>query len=607
MLRRRLEMFLVLAFLCSVGVAGCDEEPDQIVTPVDLSPWPAARELHPAAREFPDWAFSLHLWPFDILSPGMTEAEIDERLDLAADAQANAVIVYIEEEHMFGTFVDDAGFAGVRLQIEHLTVRAGELGLRTIVYVNGLEVMTRGAYDSRCGSTGVPTMAGEHPDWVQLDLDGEPIVYACQDSDWLLPDWEDAWISPYSGYRDLFRGRIAELAEAGVDGIYIDATFLPGYQAEGPHRWGSTDPGFTEAFRAATGFDMPAEADLGSPEFRAFLAFRHQAVADYLADLGDAARAAGLVPFWESSTNDTTEGTLLGNDTAVTGRAGLGFSPEVEAEGDWFAAFRMGKAARELNLERPMIYLGWPETSNAAMIELAIALAHSGTYYPTADIPVPPDAFEFMEEIGSILDRRIPYSGGLALVYSTRNQDLTYNDERFFAAWEEAAYQLLMRHLPFRIVPLEYVPEDGLDGFSTAVLPCLESISDEEGAVLAGVHVVSTVCEAGVRDEDWSERSTPLRLEDAGGLDQVRAALPFGLEAPVETLIELYGDREGEHRMYLFAVSPLRSGRVVLTAAEGSSLTVRAYSPGRETTEQTGETVTVPISTVFVVLEVSES
>jgi hypothetical protein len=132
-------------------------------------------------------------------------------------------------------------------------------------------------------------------------------------------------------------------------------------------------------------------------------------------------------------------------------------------------------------------------------------------------------------------------------------------------------------------------------------------MSDEEGSVLAGVPVVAVGCDAGVRDEDWNERSTPLHLEDAGGLDQLRAALPFGLEAPVETLIEFYGDRDGERRMYLFTVSPLRSGRLVLTAAEGSSLTVRAYSPGRETTEQSGETVIVPISSVLVVLEVSES
>ena len=121
--------------------------------------------------------------------------------------------------------------------------------LHTIVYVNGLEVMTRHAFDKSCRPTGTETMATIHPDWLQTDLNGNPIVYSCQHSDWLEPDWEDAWMSPCSGYRDFFKNRIKSLAGAGVDGIYIDATFLPGYQEKSEEtRWGSTDNVFSDLF-----------------------------------------------------------------------------------------------------------------------------------------------------------------------------------------------------------------------------------------------------------------------------------------------------------------------------------------------------------------------
>ena len=153
---------------------------------------------------------------------------------------------------MYRTFVVEAGFADILLSIEHLTAEATQRGLRTLVYVNGLEVMTRGAYDGQCNPTGITTMATAFPQWLQLDLDGEPIVYACQAADWLEPDWEDAWMSPFSGYRELFKTRIGQLAVAGVDGIYIDATFLPGYQADEDNlRWGSAFGSRTMIYRKA--------------------------------------------------------------------------------------------------------------------------------------------------------------------------------------------------------------------------------------------------------------------------------------------------------------------------------------------------------------------
>lgn len=566
--------------------------------------WPAARDPRATQTAFPDWCYSMRLWPFDILTPDMADVEVEDALDVASDAGATAVIFYIEEEHMYGTFVDDAGFDLVLDRVELLTDLASERSLPTLVYLNGLEVMTRGAFDADCNPTGVPTMASTHPDWLQVDLAGEPIVYECVEEAWLSADWEDAWVSPFSGYRDLFKDRITALGEAGVDGIYIDATFLPGFQLdEDALRWGSVDTAFADAFSAATGLAVPTAVDLDDATFRRFLLFRHQAIADYLGELSTVAQDSGMVAFWESSTNDTPESVLLGNETSETGRRGLGFSPEIEPEGDWQAAFRMAKAARELNGERPMIYLGWPETEADAALGFAEAIAHSNNYYPTADAPIPEGAWDLLDEIAPILERRVPYSGNVALVYSARNKDYTWESESWFDAYVEAFTALTARHVPFRLVALEHLPEDGLEA-SVAVLPSLASLSDAEAAILAAKEVAIVEATPGTLDEAGEPRDEAPALDRTLDLEEVAPLLPFGVTAPAATSIEYYGDREGAACMFLFAVSPEPAGELVITGADG--LTVSSYGLAQPADTLSGAEVVVALEAPLVVLEVCD-
>lgn len=591
---------LVLVF-STLLATGCVEYRD---TPVRLVDWPGA-DSEPAREEFPDWAFRMRLWPFDILEPDMADGEIGARLDDAVDHHADTVIFYIESEHMYGSFVDEAGFEAALDRTGVLVAGARERDLRTIVYLNGLEVMTAGAYDADCQPTGTLTMAGEHAAWLQEDLRSQPIVFTCQDADWLEPDWEDAWMSPLSDYRELFRERLVSLAGAGVDAVYIDATFLPGFQPDEDHLvWGSSDPAFEAAFEAATGQALPEDGDHDSDAFRAFAAFRHDVLADYLGDLAASARDEGLVAFWESSTADTPEGTLLGNETAVTGRAGLGLSPEIEPEGDWVAAWRMAKSSRELNGGRPLIYLGWPESRRQARIELATALAHSNTWYPTADSPLPRHADTLLAGIDEVLARRVPYWGDTVLVYSVRNKDATWEDETTFELYAEVSEELAAWHQPFRIAALEYLGEDGVDGARTAVLPGIQALSDGEAALLAGLDVVVWGDATGTRHADWTRRDSPVSLGPKVELDDVLAPLPFEIQAPAGASIEYYTDRDGDERMYLFVVSASSAGHVTLRAAPDEGLAVQTWNLEGEHDEDGGRKVKVRLDSELTVISV---
>jgi len=597
---------LALSLFCMVIFSACSGDDDDDNNQ-EYSSWPAARDARIHATDFPDWAFSMLLWPFDILTLETTDSEIDQALNNAVEEGANTVIFYIEIEHMYGTFVDEEGFTQILERIEYLTLQAMALDLKTIVYLNGLEVMTRGAYDDACDETGITTMASSYPDWLQLDLEGEPIVYGCINEAWLEPDWEDAWISPYSGYRDLFKDRIERLAVAGVNGIYIDATFLPGFQPDEENiRWASTDPDFASAFTAQTGLDVPRAENFDDEAFREFILFRHEALADYLEDLADTAWDLDLVPFWESSTNDSTEGTILGNETAVTGRRGLGFSPEIEPEGQWLDAFRMAKAARDLNQERPMIYLGWPVSEHEALMEFGMAISHSGSYYPTADSPIPDGANALLDSVAWINERRVQYSGNTALVYSFRNKDFTLEDESFMEMYQEAIEALVENHIPFMIATLEFLIEDGLSDVDTVVLPNLAGISDAEADLLNQKNVVLFGQNMGTRDEKWNIRDEAVTFPNTIDFEDINPSLPFALDAPAGTMIEFYGDREGEHQMYLFAVSENPSGQLKLRSNPGTRLSVETYRINRSNELATGEEVSIEIDAAFMVFYVYE-
>ena len=134
---------------------------------------------------------------------------------------------------MYGTFVVDEGFDRMLALLRTVVAEAQDRELRVIVYLNGLEVMTHDAVDpDTCAPLPGDTMARSFPAWLQHDLAGEPIVYSCLDLGWVTPDMEDAWISPFSPYLDLFKSRLAALGEIAVDGVYIDATFMPGLQPD---------------------------------------------------------------------------------------------------------------------------------------------------------------------------------------------------------------------------------------------------------------------------------------------------------------------------------------------------------------------------------------
>ena len=572
--KSRFFVFLVICSAC-------------LLVGVGRSPAPASELERAAADKFPAWAYAMKVWPFDILYPGTSQGQINQRLAVAVNHGANTVIFYIEEEQMYRTFVDESGFSNILQKIGYLIEQSHLRKLKVIGYLNGLEVMAHGAYKNPA----VPTLYRNHPEWVQKDITGKPMVWIGIESDWITKDMEDAWASPYSGFRDLFKDRLKRLGQKGLDAVYIDQASLPGFQNLGD-KWASSDADFASAFKNRYGLSVPVRADWETTAWRKFVYFRHEAVQEYLEDLADTARTYGIAPFFESSANDTLGGTLLGNEPALSVMSGIAVSPEIEPEGDYRTAFRMAKFARDIRQNQPILYLGWPESKTAARREFAAAVCQSGNYYPTADSPFPANAFKFLDGLrSSVLSRRVPYQE-IGLIYSARNKDFSFEDEKTFELYTEAFETLEKGHLPFKIVPLETLTAAALQDVGPIVLPGIESMTDAEFKLVSS-HPVVLVGTNGTRDQWHRARAKPLKFPRVISMSSLKSDMPFTVKAPSGTMIEYYADRDDSRRFYLFAFSTSEGGEIRLVS--GSSLSAIIYELDRKTRTLSGTDITVDI------------
>lgn len=169
-------------------------------------------------------------------------------------------------------------------------------GMKVVIYYPALEVVT---YD---GEVNPRSAAKEHPDWLQVGINGQANVFYGSKEDWVPPEGESAWMSPNSGYRDYFIGRVKKLAaEAGTDGLWMD---VPLYLDTGAP-WSDMSPGAREAFEAwsraqghnnGQGFLTPAVANINDVGFRMWLEWRHINLAEFIEDVRSQALASN--PDW---------------------------------------------------------------------------------------------------------------------------------------------------------------------------------------------------------------------------------------------------------------------------------------------------------------------
>ncbi|MBI4612389.1 MAG: hypothetical protein HY720_02155 [Planctomycetes bacterium] len=453
----------------------------------------AAPPLAAQERVFPDWCHGARIADL-VLSPDTPDRDLGEFVSDAREDGASVILVHFEEENFYGSLVDEGGWRRMLDRAGRLLESARRAGLRVAWYVNGLEVMTPGAARDRER----PSLARSHPDWLQRRAGrggpGTPIVFTGLEYGWIAPDMEDAWICPLSDYGELLRARLSELAGRGLDAVWIDACFLPGVQPGNEPIWGCGCERCRVRFARDTGLSPDFPLIFADPAFQAWLAWREQLVASYLAGLAEHAWSLGVVPFYESSTLDSPDATLLGNDATILSASPIGYAPEIDAPGEeesmaraspeeWTAYLSMLLFARDMAGEKPCWVLQYAGGPSDAERELGMTLAATGNYFPVLGDDDPEarkfsrEAFRLVREVAPLVRASRPLAP-VAVLYSSRARDLhdgarggqySTKGTRFFRSYRAAVGQLVQAHVPFRIVSVPAGPD--LSGVRAVVVP----------------------------------------------------------------------------------------------------------------------------------------
>ncbi len=385
--------------------------------------------------------------------------------------------------------------------IRDVAEAAHKVGNHAFVYIAGTECITAH------GDKVAHTMAKDHPDWLQRKKTGEPAVFGGGTAFWIAPGDEDVWVSPYATeWRKQYMERVRQIAQTGIDGIYIDIPYWMTHFEGWEDSWASFDDYTVAAFKQQTGLDAKRDVKIGDfsdPGFRKWVDFRIQTFTDFLSEISRNAKGVNpeikIIP--EIYPGIEEEAVRVGADVyslydvvdAIAHEYEFG-SGDHMASGrkplDWFRyqvgmhsfrAFAQGKATWILNYS-------WDGDKKVdkreAMMNLAMSEIMAGANFWDApghsmagsnDLETRKKIFDWIKEHEKTfyLPRGPVDPIGVYFSPATRN----YYASDFIASYRGAVILLMQKHLEFQVVTPRTLAE--FHG-KTLVLPDVRVLSDDE-------------------------------------------------------------------------------------------------------------------------------
>jgi hypothetical protein len=389
--------------------------------------------------------------------------------------------------------------------IRAVAEKAHQAGNRAFVYVAGTECITAHADQTP------HTLAKEHPDWLQRDINGKPAIFGGGSAFWIAPGDEDVWVTPYATeWRKIYMQHIREIAATGIDGIYVDIPYWMTHFDGWENTWASFDDYTVAAFKQQTGLDAKKDFKLGDfsdPNFRKWVDFRMDTFTKFMQEIDQNAKSVNpqIKTIPEIYPGIEEEAVRVGADVyslypvvdAITHEYEFGEGDHMASSRtpfDWFAyragmesfrAFAQGKPTWILNYS-------WDGDEKVdkkeSMENLAMSQVMAGANFWDApghsmagsnDEATRQKIFTWIHaHENEIYSPRLPmHPVGVYFSPQTRN----YYAKDFIASYRGILILLLQKHLEFQVVtPRTLAAFHG----PTLVLPDVRILSDEEKSQL---------------------------------------------------------------------------------------------------------------------------
>jgi hypothetical protein len=419
-----------------------------------------------------------------------------------------------------GRVLDPApGLADLRQRVQY--VHTHHPGVRFMVYIAPLEMQTPNADMDMDGQPdpGVHTAWADHPDWLQMGIDGRRAVFYGSLPGmpfWVDPTDEDVWLCPnHPEYHSLVMSLAADIAATGVDGVWFDVPFFVHDFGEGwQEQWPCYGPICRAKFQVETGYvlpEPPATPDWSDPAWRAFIAWRYEQINGLVADFNAALKAVNpdIQLIIETSVGSGVTATQHGSSpldlpaiSDVTAHEYPGPYTALKYYG-WLDMLTDFLFWRHTDGDQPSWLLSYvlanrSDTLDVARLHAASLLAAGFNYYTSGDFSMvsTPDPVFRQQLFGWLADHDDLYYGAdlqpyanVALLFSRQTLDYldrgswdsehAYHDE-----WKGMAMLLLESHIPYRVISEADLTAEALADYDALILPLFGAMSPAQAQVI---------------------------------------------------------------------------------------------------------------------------
>ncbi|MFQ6083982.1 MAG: hypothetical protein ACE5WD_11595 [Candidatus Aminicenantia bacterium] len=124
----------------------------------------------------------------------------------------------------------------------------------------------------------------EHPEWLQIGIDGRPAVFYGSIAFWIGPYDEDVWLCPNDPrYKKIWTNWVIRLTETGIDGLYIDVPFfISNFGEDWNEQWACHCSDCANLFFSQTGYHIPSQINWNNPIWRKWMVWRYQQITNFI-------------------------------------------------------------------------------------------------------------------------------------------------------------------------------------------------------------------------------------------------------------------------------------------------------------------------------------
>jgi len=504
-----------------------------------------------------DWTHTARIaTPYD--HPDEEWTTWEDAIDRTVADGANVILDWANFSDTYpGRVLDPApGLADLQQRVEY--VHTHHPGVHIIVYIAPLEMQTPNADMDQNGEPdpGVHTAWTDHPDWLQMGIDGgRAVFYGSMPGVpfWVGPTEEDVWLCPNNAeYRALIMSLAGDIAATGVDGVWLDVPYFVYEFGEGwEEQWPCHCPACRVKFQADTGHTLPAPPatpDWNNPAWRGFIAWRYQQTNSFIADFHAALKAVNpqVQLIIETSVGPEVTATQHGNspldlpavsDLTAHEYPGPHITPKYYG---WLAMLTDLLFWRHADNDQPSwllsyVLAGQPDTVDIARLHAGGVLTAGFNYYTSGnqgmagapDLDFRRQLFHWLADHDGLYydDALRPYAN-VALLFSRQTLDYLdkgswWSEHAYHDAWKGMAMMLLESHIPYRIISEADLTAETLADYDALVLPLFGAMSPAQAQAIrdyvAGGGTIVTTGETSLFDAQGQPLSD-FQLADVFGV-----------------------------------------------------------------------------------------